>query len=434
MLTGENGLLTKAGDARIKNEEGEIKEEIALAWNSVQTDGIVNNLSLSDKAGLLKTELEKNGNTATVAVSGSSLNVTYRGYKATINPTGGGITSFAKETPTDPPDEPTTVAEAKTAGKVFDGTEDPIVDDYGNEVIVPKGFKIVEGTNVTDGIVIEDVNANGANSSTTGSQFVWIPVGKIYTDAEKTEANAKTIELGRYCFEDSEGNPTGVKVSVADDEVYSLYCQEETTARINEAGKNATAKNLSGFLSGATKGFYIERYEARVQGYTSVSTSNSENLESWTGYVGGTLVSKKDAQVYNWITQNKAAEVSRAMYSNLGKFESDLINSYAWDTAVLFLQEFGEANYSIKSSVNNSLANKGTSASDYSDTRDVVCNVYDMASNCYEWTTETCSDSDLPCVGRGGSCGSLNYTSWRDVDNASVANGGFSFRSVLYVK
>ena len=46
MLTGENGLLTKVGDAKVKNEEGEIKEEIALAWNSVQTDGIVNNLNL----------------------------------------------------------------------------------------------------------------------------------------------------------------------------------------------------------------------------------------------------------------------------------------------------------------------------------------------------------------------------------------------------
>ena len=68
MLTGENGLLTKVGDARIKNEEGEIKEEISLAWNSVQTDGIVNNLSLSQKATALKTELEKNGNSATVAV------------------------------------------------------------------------------------------------------------------------------------------------------------------------------------------------------------------------------------------------------------------------------------------------------------------------------------------------------------------------------
>ena len=154
--------------------------------------------------------------------------------------------------------------------------------------------------------------------------------------------------------------------------------------------------------------------------------------ENWTGYTGGTLVSKKDAQVYNYITQNKAAEVSRAMYSNLGKFESDLINSYAWDTATLFLQEFGEANYSIKSSVNTSsdgLANTGT-------TTDHLCNVYDMASNCHEWTTETSDNSGAPCVLRGGQYyGSNYYTSYR-VPNLHVSNANvnFSFRPILYVK
>ena len=43
--------------------------------------------------------------------------------------------------------------------------------------------------NVTKGIVVEDGE---------GNQFVWIPVGTIYADIEKTEANAKTITLGRY--------------------------------------------------------------------------------------------------------------------------------------------------------------------------------------------------------------------------------------------
>ena len=203
MLTGENGILTQADRAKQQTAEEQIKEEIRLAWNAVQIDGIKDGLSIDAKAGNLKTELERNGDTASATVSGDNINVTYKGYKATINEKNGGITSFAKEIPTDPPAEPTTVAEAKTDEFIFKGTEEPLVDNYGNEIIVPEGFKIVEGTNVTDGIVIEDVDANGENSVTKGSQFVWIPVGKIYTDEEKKEANAKTIELDRYTFQDN---------------------------------------------------------------------------------------------------------------------------------------------------------------------------------------------------------------------------------------
>ena len=48
-------------------------------------------------------------------------------------------------------------------------------DDFGNIVKVPKGFGIPSdsGTNIADGIVIEDVT----HADTKGSQFVWVPVG-----------------------------------------------------------------------------------------------------------------------------------------------------------------------------------------------------------------------------------------------------------------
>ena len=119
---------------------------------------------------------------------------------------------------------------------------------------------------------------------------------------------------------------------------------------------------------------------------------------------------------------------------NSSKFTSDLMNSYAWDTATLFLQTCGEEKYSIKTSVNNSLASKGTNSSDYTGTRDTVCNVYDMASNVYEWTTETSIDSDSPCVGRGGAYDySYNYTSSRNNGSVSDSYGNVGFRPLLFV-
>ena len=55
--------------------------------------------------------------------------------------------------------------------------------------------------------------------------------------------------------------------------------------------------------------------------------------------------------------------------------------------------------YSRQTTVNSTLAVQGTNNQT---TKDVICNVYDMASNCYEWTTETSGISFNPCVLRGG--------------------------------
>ena len=68
-----------------------------------------------------------------------------------------------------------TVAQGKESQKTFNENT-VLIDDYGNRVKVPAGFKIAQdsATSVTGGVVIEDVTAGDSN--TKGSQFVWIPV------------------------------------------------------------------------------------------------------------------------------------------------------------------------------------------------------------------------------------------------------------------
>ena len=129
------------------------------------------------------------------------------------------------------------------------------------------------------------------------------------------------------------------------------------------------------------------------------------------------------------------------MYSSDSNFESDLMNSYAWDTAVYFLQKFdNRANkaslkpYSQQTSLNDSLASQGTNNLSEGSKQDVICNVYDMASNCWEWTTETFSSSGNPCTSRGGIYTFSNYyTSYRDFSSTSSSSAGISFRSLLYM-
>ena len=114
------------------------------------------------------------------------------------------------------------------------------------------------------------------------------------------------------------------------------------------------------------------------------------------------------------------------MYTS-NNFTSDLMNSYAWDTATLFLQSCGtNSKYSIQNSLNTLLSQTGTNALTEIDKIDKQCNVYDMASNVREWTTETSSYSDAPCSYRGGVFDNSDFC-------VSGRNGSYTFDSFFFV-
>ena len=286
-------------------------------------------------------------------------------------------------------------------------------DAYGNKIVVPAGFKVTnDAATVDKGIVIEDATSG----ATAGSQFVWIPVGKIYTDEQKTESQTKTITLGRYDFDETTGEKSAYSGSYVEED------KGDTNTTLKNYG-NTIAKNITNFKNSVTKnnGYYIGRYEART---TTARTSADNTLTQ--------ITEKGTDQVYNYVTQIQAAEQAQNMY-NSNKFTSDLMNSYAWDTATLFLQTCGtNATYSRQNSLNTgSIAQTGTNTQS---TKDVQCNVYDMASNVLEWTTETTDNSEFPCVYSGGSCYYNNdYTSFHSFNTTSASFDSISFRPLLFV-
>ena len=265
-------------------------------------------------------------------------------------------------------------------GKVLstaDNTE--LKDSNGNKIVVPVGFKITnDATTVDKGIVIEDatVDSNGSATATNGSQFVWVPVGTIYTDTEHTDINTKTITLGRYDFDKTTGVETICSGNFEEED-------KRDTTKLRKLG-NTIAKDINAFKTSVEKngGYYIGRYEAR----TTIERTSGENVLTQ-------ITEKGTDQVYNYITQPQAAELAQNMYNN-PKFTSDLMNSYAWDTAIIFIQRCtNQTNYANQSS-KYSLSQIGT-------TTDKQCNIFDMAKNLWEHTTETCISSN-PCVNRGG--------------------------------
>ena len=415
-LTGDNGILGKANDAKTQTEQAKEDENLKIAIaGSYGTDG---KLNLKD----LKDNLENQGINYDKNNTGFPLEVIVNGEKKKIDANGNIIES---------------IQSLKTKGTVFKDTT-TLEDTYGNQVTIPKGFKIANdsATDVTGGIVIEDATY----TNTIGSQFVWIPVGTGENAIKKANKETVDIALGRYEFtKNSDGTITTSE--------YSGSNTEDTTANHNSDYKNAIAKDIEEFKTSVKNnhGYYIGRYEAGVVDYnSSVSTSNSNNETNWTGYTGDNikLVCKKEQQVWNYVTQNKASELSRDMYKSESKVKSDLINSYAWDTAIVFIQKCGtESNSSTYSKTDGQSSTStrepqttGTNILKATNKVDKQCNIFDMAGNCSEWTTETHSNSNYPCVGRGGNYDdSYSFTSSRNLYTTSAADSDISFRPLLYL-
>ena len=343
-------------------------------------------------------------------------------------------------------DTSTTPKISTLVGKVVDKNT-KAEDAYGNKITIPKGFKVVahgtvagsatytySGDNipaVQDGIVIE----NG----TDGNQFVWVPVGTIKNKSDDSKGATSTITLGRYSdFTMTNGAvASGQPAQVASVEkctqavTIKSYYQELSTFRAgnSEAGstaENATARKLEEFISTSLSngGYYIARFEA--------SGTASK------------IASKYNQTVLGNITQPNAAKAAREMYGEIKEnnklvYASDLVNSYAWDTAIIFIQTYsGKTDYA---SHNESKTTKAFTATGKNN--DKYCNIWDMSGNAYECTTEYSTYSDprrfCPCVIRGGYYNTnygeaRTYSSYRDYAGMTNSDSHGGLRPLLYVK
>ena len=367
MLTGQKGILTQANNAKNATELASAKEKVELAVIGAISQTRDGTLTV----GKLRTELANYGGT----VEGDTFPVTATvdGKSFTVDANGNVAVSGSS---TDP--NPPAPTENGTLGTVTgsETTNTTVKDSLGNQVVVPAGFKVVnKDANVTDGIVVEDVS----HSATAGSQFVWIPVGEVVKEIKDGVKSTETITLGRYVFKSDGTIDTALSKTEPGDQLkLSSGASEYFTEGLKDSTtSNTHAKDIEDFknkVTNTTHGYYIGRYESRTNG-TQVTVKASDTVYN--------NITQPDAA-----TEYQAAELSRGMYNDRN-FESDLMNSYAWDTAIVFLQKFdNRANkaslkpYSRQNSLNTSLASQGTNNLEVSK-QDVICNVYDMASNCY---------------------------------------------------
>lgn len=284
------------------------------------------------------------------------------------------------------------VEKAKNEGKKFDETT-TIEDVMGNKITIPSGFKIAEdsGDTVQEGIVIEDVDAS-SDVNVQGSQFVWIPVGTVIKD---DGSESKNIELGRYSFE-KDGTPIleqSAENFLEEVPIKSHYKNHYELSYYRSGGdlsKNTTALDLKGFIESIKEngGYYIGRFESSI-----ASNPDGEYIDAGTDVSNVTCASKvslkcsslsfKEGDLFTRSEQRNASKICINTYKYAANVKSDLINSYAWDTTLVYIQEMGHENYANNLRKTETIKNTG-------ETEEEVCHIFDFSGNLGEWTTEYC--------------------------------------------
>ena len=334
----------------------------------------------------------------------------------------------------------TTVAYAKQLNKPFENNT-PIKDDLGNEVMIPAGFKVSQdsATLVKDGIVIEDSD---------GNQFVWIPVS--VSDEETSEKTPIHTSEGDIIIDYTRTTySTNVATGETDDGTNS--------EKITYSSTNSyyfTEEMPSDELQSVTDngGYYIGRFEAGDKESTEEQTMRASGASQT-----NTVTIKIGQAPYNYITQSNAETKAEGMDTVQGytTATTKLVSSYAWDTAIDFIQKAKSAQSTYgNSSLEGNYLNRGFDYANLGETEKnnhknentetlvptgqttPVINIYDMGGNLWEWTTESSSYGSNPYVYRGGDYGDGygNYPAGHRLYCDNSTRSGSGFRVTLYVK
>ena len=301
----------------------------------------------------------------------------------------------------------------------------------GKTAWIPKGFTvsgIKSEQSIDNGLVIYDIPegttvdwTNPDSVKTAYNQFVWIPVEVKSTDTENSIASFYRSEWTANASTGGE-RTTGLSTD---------YTEPDSTNDTTD--KTGIVDQITELTKSIYKhgGFYIGRYEA---GSKTPRTSSSGVTE---------IGIKQDMYPYNYVEWGDsessigttgAVYLSNSLYNtNEYGATSMLCTGACWDSMLDFIKDLNHSvtnsttwgnyknsetfeitrgAYAVFNTSNYTLGSFNNVGSKYSKMKDTSIllttgaterncskNIYDVAGNCYEWTTESGSQGDR--VGRG---------------------------------
>ncbi len=400
-LTGNNGILTQANQAKENNNSATVKEKMQLeVTGSFDNTGVFSPTlfkeNLKNNLGLTDSDIVENAD--------GTITVKIDEYEVKVD----GITGKVSE----PSKNNESSTESVEPGTVVSKTEKNNYSDGTNTATVPQGFTVsgIPGEQIiANGLVIYDIpesdiaevdwttkNEDGAyNVQALYNQFIWIPVASADVYKRDFSYQSNFISSEENLFTDTGYLPA--------------YIQPKT----DDATNNETAERTAVLKY---NGFYIARYEA--------------------GKDESNVVSKQNVTVYTDKKQTDFKNIGKTMYGESSTYvKSAMCSGIQWDMVMKFIDGKTDGNgeiYDVRTY--NSTRHIGSKAEAGKNLADKVQNIYDLEGNCLEYVAEK-NNTSLPFDFRGGSyLGDSRFRASTRVGDFGGATSDLTFRSALYIK
>lgn len=402
-LTGDNGIINHAKDAKGDTEYAQWEEQIDVAIIDAES---------------------KHRNPTMDDVIDELINKGVIDDASQVNKKDGTITTN-EPTYTIPDKLDDYIVPLFEPGKIADKNE-TYTDDNGDKATIPKGFEILpEAPTIEDGLVIQDEE---------GNQFVWIPVETPVADkeADGTTNKAMAIKNGdnyRGLLYDFTSDGSTVKSgcttttsSYREPDIVSDY-DNDTTYNNGLFTKESLQKEYNNMMKSVEQyhGFYVGRYELGLD----TKNNNAPVVKNASTNAGITTADASNSDTYRWY----------GLYSKSKEFASEDNNKSVVSTMIWGSQYDAMLNWMAKQgetvgTANNSKRNTDTTTG--SNTNDEIRKVFDLYGCHRELTLEAGNTSTR--VPRGGYSSSSYAPSNRDIYNPRLSNRNYSARLTLYIK
>ena len=375
LILGDNGIITKASQAKQEQEKAEIIENLRLEIAAKETE------KLQNTNGINQSEIEE------ILSKYGKVNKNNDGEIESLKPTDKDYEILLED--------------------IYNGKIQKVYAKY-DEPYAVEGYTHFGTEDWNSGYRISDTGDE------TGNIFVWVP---CVIDKNKIKDGDTVVTFGKT----TEGKYNSFS--------FSLSPTDTTVTDVEPT--NAIKESVEKY-----GGFYIAAYEAGIEG-----EKDNDDLEIKTA-TNGTVkpLSKAGKYLWNYISRTNAITVAASMVNTTDGVKSGLISGECWDTTLQWMVN-ASSNKETNAGYDTNSAGKGWHEDVSNNTTHTtgyygVNNIYDMAGNVYEWSTENCINNDYRyLVVRGGyiiSSGAYLPAATRNSNYYGDENNVIGFRVVLY--